>query len=244
MIIEWTHRWIAALVGLIALAMAIQAWRRHRSQRVVLVSSFAVVAAIVVQALIGRAVVKADLAADLVSLHLALSMSIAALFVIVVVATSPELWDDPAGDPRHVALYGLGAAGAFAVLLLGSLVHNQYVAGWPLVHGAWLPEFSTSLVLIHWIHRLAAGMGFFYFGYVWLATTRSGRPSLEVKLTVWAFATYSVNIAVGFLHVLTEVESSAIVTLHLAASTVVWVLMVAATSIALAQRSRRIAMVD
>ena len=31
MIIEWTHRWIAALVGLIAIATAIQAWRTHRS---------------------------------------------------------------------------------------------------------------------------------------------------------------------------------------------------------------------
>ena len=33
MVIEWTHRWVAAVVGLLAISTAISAWRhfRHRS---------------------------------------------------------------------------------------------------------------------------------------------------------------------------------------------------------------------
>ncbi len=241
MIIEWTHRWIAAIVGLIAVATAVQAWRRLRRNRVALYASTATVFAIGVQAWIGRAVVKADLDADLVSLHLAISMSIVALFAVVVVATSPELQGRGPVDPRWVALYGLGAAAAFAVLLLGSLVHNQYVAGWPLVEGALIPEFSSSLILIHWTHRLAAGLGLFYFAYLWRVARVGRRGEFEVRLTMWAFWAYALNIGVGFLHVLTKVESSAVVTLHLAASSIVWTLMVIATTTAVMRRAEKVA---
>ncbi len=241
MIIEWTHRWIAAIVGLIAVATAVQAWRRLRRNRVALYASTATVFAIGVQAWIGRAVVKADLDADLVSLHLAISMSIVALFAVVVVATSPELQGRGPVDPRWVALYGLGAAAAFAVLLLGSLVHNQYVAGWPLVEGALIPEFSSSLILIHWTHRLAAGLGLFYFAYLWRVARVDQRGEFEVRLTMWTFWAYALNIGVGFLHVLTKVESSAVVTLHLAASSIVWTLMVIATTSAVMRRAEQVA---
>ncbi len=241
MIIEWTHRWIAAIVGLIAVATAVQAWRRLRRNRVALYASTATVFAIGVQAWIGRAVVKADLDADLVSLHLAISMSIVALFAVVVVATSPELQARGPVDPRWVALYGLGAAAAFAVLLLGSLVHNQYVAGWPLVEGALIPEFSSSLILIHWTHRLAAGLGLFYFAYLWRVARVDQRGEFEVRLTMWTFWAYALNIGVGFLHVLTKVESSAVVTLHLAASSIVWTLMVIATTTAVMRRAEQVA---
>jgi len=239
MIIEWTHRWIAALVGLIAIATAIQAWRTHRSHRLVVRASLAAVLAIGIQAWIGRSVVKADLDADLVSLHLAISMSIVALFAVVVVATTPELHRREPTNPRWVALYGLGASAAFAVLLLGSLVHNQYVAGWPLVEGALIPEFSSSLILIHWTHRLAAGLGLFYFAYLWRITRTERRPAPEASLAKWAFWAYAVNIGVGLLHVLTEVESSAVVTLHLAASTIVWTLMIIATTVAVSKQAER-----
>ncbi len=233
MIIEWTHRWIAAIVGLIAVATAVQAWREHRRDKTILPTSLLTVAAIGVQAWIGRAVVKADLDADLVSLHLALSMSIVALFVVIVVATSPETWGPGAVSPRWVTRYGMGATVAFVVLLLGSLVHNQYVAGWPLVEGQWIPEFSSSLILIHWTHRLAAGLGLFYFLWLWLAARSEGRHQAEMRLAWWALSLYSINIAVGLLHVLTEVESSTVVTLHLAASSLVWTAMVGATAVAL-----------
>lgn len=233
MIIEWTHRWIAAVVGLIAVATAVQAWRRHRADNTIVLTSVLAVAAIGLQAWIGRAVVKADLDADLVSLHLAISMSIVALFVIVVVATSPELWSPDPVSPRWITRYGIGAVAAFTVLLLGSLVHNQYVAGWPLVEGAWIPEFSSSLVLVHWTHRLAAGLGFPYFAWLWYAARAERRPLPELRLAAWSFWLYAVNIAVGLLHVLTEVESSTVVTLHLAVSSLVWTAMVGATALAL-----------
>lgn len=241
MIIEWTHRWIAAIVGLIAVATAVQSWRRLRRNRVAVYASTAAVFAIGVQAWIGRAVVKADLDADLVSLHLAISMSIIALFAVVVVTTSPELQARGPADPRWVALYGLGAAAAFTVLLLGSLVHNQYVAGWPLVEGALIPEFSSSLILIHWTHRLAAGLGLFYFAYLWRVARVEQRGEVEARLTMWAFWAYAFNIGVGFLHVLTKVESSAVVTLHLAASSIVWTLMVIATTSAVTRQAQHAA---
>ncbi len=89
MIIEWTHRWVAALVGTLAVATAVTAWRRHRHQLTIVIPAVAAVAAIGVQAWVGRLVVKGELDADLVSVHLVISMAVVALLTIVVVGTAP-----------------------------------------------------------------------------------------------------------------------------------------------------------
>ena len=69
MIVEWTHRWVASLVGILAVSTAVTAWRRHRDEPMIVAPAIGAVFTIGVQAWVGRLVVKGDLDADLRSAH-------------------------------------------------------------------------------------------------------------------------------------------------------------------------------
>jgi heme a synthase len=235
MIIEWTHRWLAGLVGILAIATAVVAWRRAR--RWVAWVAIAGVATIGVQAWVGRLVVVENLDADLVSLHLAISMTVTALFVIVAVATTPQL-----AEPRHggwVARSATGAVVAATVLMLGSFVHNVYIPGWPLAFGEWVPDLSGTTVLLHWLHRLIGGVGLVYLGWLSVEMYRQDRPVAEQILIWTAGIAYSVNIGLGAAHVFTEVMWSGLVAAHLGAASIVWAAMIAMITTTLGLASSR-----
>ena len=88
MVVEWLHRWVAAIVGILILSTAISIRKKFRNNQTALKLSFAAVVAVVVQALIGRGVVKADLDSDLVAIHLAISMVVIALLAVNAVLES------------------------------------------------------------------------------------------------------------------------------------------------------------
>ncbi len=233
MIVEWTHRWVAATVGLLAVATAVSAWRHHRDRRGVPAPAAASVAVIGLQAWVGRMVVTRDLDADLVSLHLAISMMVLALVTVTAVnsrASAPE----PTGqsDPGWSRLLALGATGAIVVLLLGSYVHNLYISGWPLVGNTLLPSFTSRYITVHFAHRVAAGVVLILLvGLARHAVTRR-RPAAERRLIVGAATAFATNVLLGAGHVVTEVGSSLLVAGHLLLAGVVWALLVAATAMA------------
>jgi len=231
MIIEWTHRWLAALVGVLAIATAVIAWRHARQWIAWLAISGVVV--IGIQAWVGRLIVVNNLDADLVSLHLAISMTVAALFTLVAVATTPS------SEPQHAAWtyrYLIGAAVAGGVLMLGSFVHNLYFPGWPLVSNDFFPDLGNRYVFLHYLHRLVAGGGLVYLG--WLGWNARGRPRLERSILWVGLAAYATNIGLGGAHVLTKVTWSGLVAAHLGAASLVWVCLVATTGLAAGLRPR------
>lgn len=226
MIVEWSHRWLAALVGLLAVATAITCWRKAR--RWVAWVSAGAVAAIGLQAWVGRLVVAKRLDADLVSLHLGISMTVAGLLAVVVVAT---------GGPARVGAgrswvtrLGVGAGVVFGVLLLGSLVHNLYIPGWPLTMGSLVPNLSDRNIAIHFIHRVAAAGGLGYLLYLAAAARVLGHR--EQFLTDTAVLAYAANIGLGAAHVFTRVDSSLLVAAHLGLASVALIALVAATALA------------
>jgi len=228
MIVEWTHRWVAALVGLLIIATAVAAWRaRPRNTRVVGPAAAAIVV-VGVQAWLGRMIVKGGLDRDLVSIHLTVSMAIVGLLVLVVVATGARP-ATPASPMWRWMLFG-GAATAYGVLLLGSTVHNLYFAGWPLVGGEVIPDLSNRYVALHWTHRVVAGLGFAYV--VLLAVRARKRVRPERTLLAATAAAFAVNVALGAVHVFTEVTSAGVVALHLLFATIAWASAVAAAAVA------------
>ncbi len=84
MVVEWTHRTVAAVVGLLILAMTISAWRDRRDERRILFAATMSFVLVVIQASLGGAVVLSDLNAALVVVHL----SFAAAFFAMTVATA------------------------------------------------------------------------------------------------------------------------------------------------------------
>lgn len=232
MIIEWSHRWLAATVGVLVLATAITAWRRSRGRPWVLGPAVAAVVTVGVQAWVGRMIVAEDLDADLVSLHLAISMAVVGLLSVLSVTSRLDAYGHDIGDRGWVRVVGAGAAGSYLLLLLGSMVHNRYFPGWPLMDGTLFPDLATRYHLLHLAHRTLAGIGIGYLGWLaWQARTRA-RPDRERRLVDAAAAVYGVNVLLGLAHVVTEVSSSLVVAAHLGVASVVWALLVATTTVA------------
>ena len=227
MIVEWTHRWLAALVGLLAVATAVIAWRQI--QRWIAWLAISGIIVIGIQAWVGRLVVVNNLDADLVSLHLAISMTVAALFTLVAVATTPS---SGSRDAAWAYRYLIGAAVVLAVLMLGSFVHNLYFPGWPLLSNDFFPDLGNRYVALHYLHRLIAGGGLIYLGWLGWSAHADGRPRLERAFLWIGLVAYATNIGLGGAHVLTEVAWSGLVAAHLGAASLVWVCLVAATGLA------------
>ncbi|MDX1689450.1 MAG: COX15/CtaA family protein [Acidimicrobiia bacterium] len=222
MIVEWTHRWLAAIVGLLVAGLAVAAWRRRSRHRLAARLSIAAVATVGLQAWIGRLVVANDLDADLVSLHLGISMAIVGLLASVWALTGGV---EAAGDVRWSVALWLGAGGSLLILVLGSLVHDLAISGWPLVGDRLLPDLGHPLVAIHFAHRVVAPLMLGYLAYLAWRSGRAGRP--EAGWLWVAGGLFAVNIGLGAVHVFTRVGSSLVVALHLVVAAAVWVVLVA-----------------
>jgi cytochrome c oxidase assembly protein subunit 15 len=231
MVIEWSHRWLAALVGILAIATAVSVWRHFRDTRSAVIPAITAVVVIGIQAWVGRLVVKGDLDADLVSLHLAISMTVVALQTIVVVATLPAT--DPARirNRRWQLQVGSAAVASFLLLLLGSLVHNRYFPGWPLMENSLVPDLTSSLAVAHFLHRMLAALLLIYLFYLVAVANRIDLPSMDRRLIRSAAVVYSVNVGLGAAHVFTMVSSAFLVAAHLGLAGLVWSLLVAATTL-------------
>ncbi|MBV6506978.1 MAG: Heme A synthase [Acidimicrobiales bacterium] len=230
MIIEWSHRWLAATVGVLVVATAVLAWRQQRARKAVVWPATAAVGVVGLQAWIGRVVVQQELDADLVSLHLAISMIVVGLLVVVTVnalAVSPATPEERTRDRNWAALTAVGAAGSYVLVLLGSYVHNRYVPGWPLVQNQLFPVLDDKWAVVHLAHRILAAAGLLYLVFLLLAERRRDRPRPERYLLWAALGCYAVNVGLGAAHVFTKVRSTSIVALHLLVAAVVWALLVA-----------------
>ena len=228
MMIEWTHRWVAAIVGLLTVLTAIAAWRHAR--RWVAWVVIAAIGVIGIQAWVGRLIVTNNLDADLVSLHLAISMTVALLMTIAVVATTPIA--SGSRDPGWIAWLVAAAALSAAVLMFGSLVHNVYVPGWPLTLDRWIPDLGARTIAIHFFHRVLAAASLGITGWVLWRARRDSRPGAEVALTGIALGAVTLNVAFGAVHVFTEVTWSWLVAAHLGVASIASVALVAAVAVA------------
>jgi MoaA/NifB/PqqE/SkfB family radical SAM enzyme len=225
MVVEWTHRWLAATVGLLALATALAARRAGRARG----PAWATVALVTVQGLVGREVVVRGLARDLVTLHLAMALAIVALATAVAV----RAWDGTGrGEVGGTAarLVAVAAALTGATVLVGSAVHDRFVGGWPLVGDRLVPVGLTSPVVgLHTFHRALAAAGAAVTAWAAVSVRRHGRVG---PLAGAALGGYAVNVGLGAAHVATEVRSAALVAAHLGVATATWTLLVAAALVA------------
>ncbi|HZD22565.1 MAG TPA: COX15/CtaA family protein [Acidimicrobiia bacterium] len=224
MIVEWSHRWFAAAVGILAVATVVSAWRHHRHDRVVPFLATLALATIVFQAWIGRVVIQEQLDADLVSLHLAISLTAAALVMATVITARFDHVRAMRRDGMWISWLAGGAVFVFVVIMLGSVVHNMYFPGWPLMSGSLIPGFGSPEASLHFAHRVAAGLYAVIAVVLWVRARVRKRPSHEVAMLAVAAVLYLTNIVVGAGHVFTKVSSAALVSLHLGLAATVWVL--------------------
>src|SRR3990172_5646356 len=123
-LIEYGHRLLASVAGLMVLGVAVGAWRSYRRVPSVLLPALAAVAFLLVQAGLGGITVLSELPAGIVSVHLGTALAL--LFLLILVTMSAFARSNPpaplrvSANFRRLAL--LAAGTAFGQTLLGSYV--------------------------------------------------------------------------------------------------------------------------
>lgn len=160
-LIEFGHRSLAAIVGLMVFALFLWAWRQAGHRPFVKVLASLGLLFVIVQAAIGAADVLHPESAPVLAFHFGFSLvAFAAVSLLAIV-----LGQDAAGlvsappdgpDPRairmlaiatFIAIYGVAYLGAY----VSHLEISRACAGWPLCNGAIVPTLGgpTGIVFLH-----------------------------------------------------------------------------------------------
>lgn len=239
-IIEYSHRTVAGIVGLMMIALAVLAWRRHRGNRALVRTTIAAALLVIAQGLLGAATVENDLDETLVAAHLGLAMALLALLIYIWRASKAEnVGAEPADGGRGFRPLALVASGfAFATIVaggymagtqnygradyqLGDGAHHACGKEFPTCNGDFLPFGSTRLVDIHLTHRVLVYLTtLLVVALIVLALRR--RPSPGVVRNAWiAAGILAAQLLVGALNVWLD-EYEVLIVLHLALGTLLW----------------------
>ena len=230
-LIEYSHRLMATVVGLLVLATALIVWRSHRRRHDLVVPATLGLVLLVVQVLLGGFTVMRELSSGLVLAHLATAEALmASMLVVCIVAlrrpSSSGYRRNEGQGPDGFLMLTVGAVlGAYLLLLLGSYVAVSGSAtacgqSWPLCQGQLLPEGYNPMV--HMVHRIVALLvGLLIAAVLIMAWRRKHeRPALG-PAAVGVGGLFLVQVLVGAAVLWMEFPVAARV-LHLAMATLVW----------------------
>lgn len=234
-LIEWFHRLVALLLGLLLAGTA--AWtftRRPVRGRLGGLIGLAL-GLYLLQALLGALTVWKLLSPSVVSSHLAVGLLLFATLLTYTLIAGREAEPESAAEapPRPAGLLPVFAAGtllAYGQILLGGLVSTNHAGlacpDWPTCNGRWLPPF-TGLVGLQMMHRLGG-----YALTLWMAVVAlraRSAPDAGVRATgAMALGLTCAQLVLGITNVLlgTPVWLSAA---HLATASAILAMLVTGT---------------
>lgn len=232
--IEWSHRTVAAIVGLLIAAMGIWAVLRSGTPAIVRVAAVGAIPLVVFQALLGAGAVLSELAQEIVTAHLATALALLALLVFVWVRGGIGVERTaPPGGQRFTLLAAFTTLSLFALLLFGAHVRATSASlvflDWPLFGGAVVPDLRDPQAAAQFTHRAVA---LIVFGFLALTTfaaygLRDRRPRL-FRLSLIALGLYAIQVVVGAAQIWTFLAPWAVVT-HVGLGAAIWALLVALT---------------
>lgn len=222
-IIEYSHRTVGTITGLLVVATLIMAWIvfRHRRPIVAWLATASAVA-IAVEAGLGGLVVITELPPWTVAVHLGLAMIIIGGLIGAAVMSMPESTGVEDRGSRRLAVGAVAAT--YVLLLTGSAVvatnADDSCQSWPLCGGGLTPSF-TGVDAVTMLHRgfvLVAGAILVYFAIV--AWRSWGEVAGMRFFAAAAIAALALQVAVGAAAAITNGAFAN--GLHVAIATVVW----------------------
>ena len=229
--IEWLHRTIAAILGLVIVAQAVVAFLDHRDRRSLLWPSIGAVLLVGFQAYLGRQTVLLGNTGESVTAHLATAQALLGLLVYIRVRSAyPARIGGRGASQRFTLLAALAAAATYALLLFGARVTatdaGLVFPDWPLMGGTLLPPL-TEVTATHVLHRwVAIVVGLIVAAIVVAALRTQRRHRVVVRLALAAGVVFVAQAIVGGLQVLTQLAPWT-QTLHVALGATVWALVCA-----------------
>ena len=231
-IIEWGHRTLAAVVGLLILGVASwTVWRARRSRATLV--AVVVVALLVFQAYLGRETVRRELPPELVATHLATALALTALLVWVAVRAHDLGHADAHRAPMGALVAGSVALAAIAialVMLAGAFVVSNGAglacSTWPGCAEAAIPWSDGGRTQdIQWIHRGVVAVGAFAVVLQFAMVRRADPPTLLRRLSLLLIALYAAQVLVGASSIWLDLATVTRV-FHLTLGSTTWVVAV------------------
>lgn len=222
-VIEYSHRTIGTITGVLIIATVVLAWMLFRTRRpMVAWLATASLIAIAVEGALGGVVVAHERAPWLVLVHLGLAMIILGFLVATAVMSMPE--SSGVSDSRFRRLAAIAAVATYALLLTGSTVVASGADGschtWPLCGNGFTPDFSgaNAFTMLHRGAVLAIGILIVY-----VLVTAIRRWGTRSQIGVSAIATLAVFAAQTLVGAGAALTDGAFFNgLHVALATLVW----------------------
>jgi heme A synthase len=237
-IIEYSHRTVGAITGVLLIATVVLAWVVFRNQRpVVAWLATASLFAIAAEGALGGVVVVNELASWLVLVHLGLAMIILGFLIATAVMSLPA--SPGIADRSLRRLSTIAAGGTYVLLLTGSTVvassADESCHTWPLCGNGFMLNFagSNAFTMLHRGAVLVIGALLVYtlFNAIRLAAVR--------LLAIATLSVFTLQIAVGAGAALTD--AAFFNGLHVAIATLVWAGVLAIALITLPRSDRELA---
>ncbi len=215
--IEWGHRLLAALVGLLVLATAALAWWQARSLRPIPLLTGIALVLLLTQVILGAVTVRLELPMEASTAHLATGVALfSVLLMMATLASRGESIRRLEGAPQGLLWLAIGVT--YAQMVLGGYVRHSGAGlacpDVPFCLGRIIPPLDGP-ILWHFLHRLG---GLIVLGLVHVAAGRVLRVAQEPLIrwaAVGAMILVMVQIALGVLAVVTRL-SVHVTTTHLA----------------------------
>jgi heme A synthase len=233
--VEWSHRLIAILIGLLGIGMLVLAVRGYqKNNRAVVTITFIAAGLFAFQSGLGALVVIFDLPPTVVTLHLASAMLLLATLLLSVIFA----WHRPppvqTSRDNVTTLAYVTMALSLLIILTGALVRGSGATlacpDYPLCNGEVLPFGQGALETVHMMHRFAVvGLGLMLIMLVWYVY-RGGRSALLRRLSLLALVLYFSQAIVGAFFVLSSASPIWGVA-HVGLASSVWALLVAICAI-------------
>lgn len=229
-IIEYSHRTVGSVTGVLIIATVILAWVVWRTRRpVVAWLATASLIGVVGEGVLGGVVVVNDLAPWLVLVHLGLAMMILGFLVAAAVMAMPP--SSGVGDLGFRRLAAVATAATYAMLLTGSTVvasnAGQGCRSWPLCGGGFTFSFAgaDAFTMLHrgtvlvvglvLLHVLTTAVRRWRRGWTWRGHENGVGAMAQATLFVFVL-----QVAVGALSAITD--EALFNGLHVALATLVW----------------------
>jgi heme A synthase len=229
-LIEFTHRWLAAIATALVIALAVTAWVRYRHLSRIAWTATVVVALFVVQIILGAVTVKLSLPGSVILIHLANAMLLlGALVYIAFTASTVGTERDrmvSGRRPPYVRMAAVAAGATYALVISGALVvakgAGAACAAWPLCGGGF-ELGSGELASVNLLHRIIAGGVVVLAGIAVMAIRRAVPHDRQLRvMAIVATALLLAQIVAGAVVVELKLPSAAR-GIHLALASALWV---------------------
>ncbi|HEY7873512.1 MAG TPA: COX15/CtaA family protein [Actinomycetota bacterium] len=235
-VIEYAHRLAAAAVIVLIGALAVTGMRRFRGRGGLGRPALGALALVLGQAVLGAIVVKLELDAASVVLHLGAAMALVAVLVYLTIRS--RVLDGrltPVADAGVSRRAAIAAGSVLFLLLVGSYVSGREAGlvfpDWPLMNGALVPDLGVDLVAIHFLHRALAAVVGAIVAIALIPIVRRGVDDLQRRLALVAGGLYLAQVGIGAANIWTDLNAG-IVTAHLLSGALIWASLLGLTFVA------------